>query len=59
MIMMACNESDEVMDDIMANKSYHQKCRDALNNPKTMNLEPAWFRSGLWTMPTGWMPDTE
>jgi len=48
---MACNDSDDVMDSIMANKAYHEECRDCLNNPKAMKLEPAWFRVGLRGMP--------
>jgi hypothetical protein len=48
---MACNDSYDVMDSIMANKAYHEECRDCLNNPKAMKLEPAWFRVGLKGMP--------
>jgi len=54
---MACNDSQEVMDRIMADKAYHEECRDCLNNPKTMMLEPAWFRVGLRGMPKGFIPD--
>jgi len=55
---MACNDSQEVMDRIMADKAYHEECRDCLNNPKTMMLEPAWFRVGLRGMPKGFIPDS-
>ena len=58
LIFMACNDSQEVMDRIMADKAYHEECRDCLNNPKTMMLEPAWFRVGLRGMPKGFIPDS-
>ena len=47
------------MDSIMANRAYHDKCRACMNNPKTMELEPAWFRVGLRRMPKGFIPDDE
>ena len=51
LIYMACNDSHEIMDDIMANGEYHDLCRESLGNPETMKLEPAWFRVGLADMP--------
>lgn len=48
---MACNEPGEIMDRIMLDKAYHNACREALSNPETMKLEPAWFRVGLSGMP--------
>jgi hypothetical protein len=53
---MACNSSHEVMDSIMANKAYHDECRDCLNNPKPMRMKPAWFRVGLSGMPKDFIP---
>jgi len=51
LILMACNDETEVMDRVIADKAYHEECRDCLNNPKTMRQEPAWFRVGLRRMP--------
>jgi predicted RNA-binding protein with PUA-like domain len=51
LILMACNDSSEEMDRIIADKAYHEECRDCLNNPKTMRQEPAWFRVGLKSIP--------
>jgi hypothetical protein len=56
---MACNTSDEAMDRIMADKAYHEECRDCLNHPKTTRLEPAWFRVGLMGMPKGYISDVQ
>ena len=53
MMYMACNDSHEIMDDIMANKKYHDACRESLDNPETLKLDPAWFRVGLADMPKG------
>jgi hypothetical protein len=47
------------MDRIMADKAYHDECRDFLNSLKTMRLEPAWFRVGLRDMPDGFIPDLQ
>jgi hypothetical protein len=57
LLLIACNDSDEVMDRIMADKAYHDECRDCLDFLKTMRLEPAWFRVGLSGMPKGFIPD--
>jgi hypothetical protein len=54
---MACNDTEEVMDRIIADKQYHQECKDCLKNPKTMDLQPAWFRVALMGMPKGFIPD--
>jgi hypothetical protein len=54
---MACNDESEVMDRIMADKAYHDECRNCLNNPKTMRQEPAWFRVGLRRMPKDFIPE--
>jgi len=35
----------------MENKKYHAECRACVGNPKTMELEPAWFRVGISDMP--------
>ena len=56
--MMAGNDSDWEIDDVMANKALHQECRDALNNPKTMMSEPGWFQAGLMSSPRGWLPES-
>ena len=57
LILMACNDLSEVMDRVMADKDYHEECRDCLNNPKTMRQEPAWFRVGLKTIPKEFILD--
>ena len=57
LILMACNDSSEVIDRVMADKAYHEECRDCLNNPKTMSQEPAWFRVGLRTIPKEFILD--
>jgi hypothetical protein len=59
LIIIACNDSDELMDRIMADKAYHDECREFLNSLKTMRLEPAWFRIGLRGMPDGFIPDLQ
>ena len=57
LIYMACNDTEEVMDRIMADKKYHQECRDCLGNPKTMELQPAWFRVGIKGIPKDFIPN--
>lgn len=56
LICMACNKLQEVMDRIIAN---NDECRDSLNNPKPMRMEPSWFRSGLRGMSKGFPPDLQ
>jgi len=47
---MTGNDTEEMMNAIMADKPYHGKCRNCMNNPTAMQ-EPAWFRVGLKGMP--------
>jgi hypothetical protein len=49
----------EVMDSIVVDKAYHDECRACMNNPKTMELEPAWLRVGLTQMLKGFIPDED
>ena len=50
-IVMACNDSDAIIKSVMENKPYHANCRAGLDNPKVMEVEPAWFRVGLKDLP--------
>ena len=43
----------------MADKAYHEECRISVNNPKAMEMEPAWFRAGLTRMPKGFLPENQ
>ena len=52
-IYMACNDSPDIIKSIMENKKYHAECRACMGNPKTMELEPAWFRVGMKDPPKG------
>ena len=40
-----------MMDEIMADKAFHEECRDFFNYPNSMAMEPVWILSGISRVP--------
>ena len=56
-IILAFNKTDEMVAEVMADKAFHDECRNCFNNPPSMVMEPAWILSGLSRVPEGLLPE--
>ena len=45
LVYLACNDSPEIIKNIMENKLFHAECRRCMNNPKEMESDPSWIRA--------------
>lgn len=46
-----------MIDEIMADKAYHDEVRECFNNPPSMAMEPVWILAGIYDPPKGLLPE--